>query len=97
MPRLELLTPRKTMIQQLDWKRPPTGMQMAVPKNRFPPGMTLNYDETPIPFEYLDGCTYATTGSHTVGGKSDRSEQFTTTLCSQRLSAADHPDLEGAL
>ena len=35
--------------------------------------MTLNYDETPIPFEHLDGRMYATKGSHTVGGKSDRS------------------------
>lgn len=54
-----------------NWKRPPPGM--AVLKNRFPPSMCLNYDETPIPFEYLDGSTYAAKGSHTVGGKSDRS------------------------
>jgi DDE superfamily endonuclease len=32
----------------------------------------LNFDETPIPFEYLDGRTYSVKGSHTVAGKSDR-------------------------
>ena len=33
----------------------------------------LNLDETPIPFEYLDGKTYAIKGSKTVSGKTDRS------------------------
>jgi len=33
----------------------------------------LNLDETPIPFEYLDGKTYAIKGSITVSGKTDRS------------------------
>ena len=33
----------------------------------------LNLDETPIPFEYLDGKTYDIKGSRTIGGKTDRS------------------------
>jgi len=33
----------------------------------------LNLDETPIPFEYLDGKTYDIKGSKTVGGKTDGS------------------------
>ena len=33
----------------------------------------LNLDETPIPFEYLDGRTYDLKGSKTISGKTDRS------------------------
>ncbi|KAF4510845.1 hypothetical protein G6O67_002704 [Ophiocordyceps sinensis] len=33
----------------------------------------LNLDETPIPFEYLDGYTYEERGTRTIAGKSDRS------------------------
>jgi len=33
----------------------------------------LNLDETPIPFEYLDGKTYDIKGSRTIGGKTDGS------------------------
>jgi hypothetical protein len=34
--------------------------------------MVLNLDETPIPFEFLDGCTYDNRGSKTVAGKTER-------------------------
>jgi SAP domain/DDE superfamily endonuclease len=40
---------------------------------RFPLHRILNVDETPIPFEYLDGYSYAIKGSKTVAAKSDRS------------------------
>ncbi|GKT54194.1 pogo transposable element with krab domain-like [Colletotrichum tofieldiae] len=40
---------------------------------RFPLDRIINFDETPIPFEYLDGSTWAVKGSRTVAGKSDRS------------------------
>ncbi|CCE34825.1 uncharacterized protein CPUR_08764 [Claviceps purpurea 20.1] len=40
---------------------------------RFPLSRIINFDETPIPFEYLDGVTYDTKGVHTVAGKTDRS------------------------
>jgi len=40
---------------------------------RFPRSRTINLDETPIPFEYLDGYTYNLRGEKTIGGKSDRS------------------------
>lgn len=45
------------------------------PYNKFlyPPSMVMNWDETPIPFEYLDGSTYSIKGSHTVAGHTDRS------------------------
>lgn len=39
---------------------------------RFPPEMVVNMDETPIPFEYLDGRTYTFKGEKTVNGKTDR-------------------------
>lgn len=39
---------------------------------RFPANMVLNMDETPIPFEYLDGKTYTFRGEKTVNGKTDR-------------------------
>jgi hypothetical protein len=43
------------------------------PKRRFHNNCILNVDETPIPFEYLDGSTYALEGDKTVSGKTDRS------------------------
>lgn len=39
----------------------------------FPRSRIINLDETPIPFEYLDGYTYDLKGEKTIGGKSDRS------------------------
>jgi hypothetical protein len=42
------------------------------PQNRFLPSMVLNLDETPIPFEFLDGCTYDIKGNKTVAGKTKR-------------------------
>lgn len=42
-------------------------------RNRFLESMILNYDETPILFEYLNGRIYAIKGNKTIGGKSDRS------------------------
>ena len=43
------------------------------PPRRFPKARILNMDETPIPFEYLDGYTYEIKGSKTVSGHTDRS------------------------
>lgn len=43
------------------------------PRRRFKKRRILNFDETPIPFEYLSGATWETKGSKTVAGKSDRS------------------------
>ena len=43
------------------------------PKRRFHNNCILNVDETPIPFEYLDGSTYALEGDKTVSGKTERS------------------------
>lgn len=43
------------------------------PQNRFDLSEIMNLDETPIPFEYLDGHTYDFCGAKTVSGKSDRS------------------------
>jgi hypothetical protein len=40
---------------------------------RFPLNRVLNMDETPIPFEYLDGYSYEVIGAKTVAAKSDRS------------------------
>ncbi|RPA97235.1 hypothetical protein L873DRAFT_1691456 [Choiromyces venosus 120613-1] len=40
---------------------------------RFRLSNILNLDETPIPFEYLDGKTYNVAGSKTVTGKTERS------------------------
>lgn len=46
---------------------------LAVPISRFPLSRILNMDETPIPFEYLDGRSYDFVGARTVSGKTDRS------------------------
>ncbi|KAM5380051.1 hypothetical protein ACJZ2D_003698 [Fusarium nematophilum] len=43
------------------------------PRRRFRTRRILNLDETPIPFEYLDGSTWETCGSKTVSAHSDRS------------------------
>ncbi|KAK7219082.1 hypothetical protein V2G26_007085 [Clonostachys chloroleuca] len=43
------------------------------PTRRFQRGCIINIDETPMPFEYLDGYTYEIKGSKTISGKSDRS------------------------
>jgi hypothetical protein len=43
------------------------------PTNRFRPRI-LNFDETPIPFEYIDSKTYNLSGSKTVTAKIDRSD-----------------------
>ncbi|KAM4062954.1 DDE superfamily endonuclease [Hirsutella rhossiliensis] len=43
------------------------------PTRRFGKHRILNLDETPIPFEYLDGYTYEQRGARTIDGKSDRS------------------------
>ncbi|KZL84411.1 pogo transposable element with krab domain-like [Colletotrichum incanum] len=40
---------------------------------RFPTHRIINFDETPIHFEYLDGSTWADKGARTVAGKTDRS------------------------
>ncbi|GKT51843.1 pogo transposable element with ZNF domain [Colletotrichum spaethianum] len=40
---------------------------------RFPTHRIINFVETPIPFEYLDGSTWADKGARTVAGKTDRS------------------------
>ena len=43
------------------------------PKRRFHNNYILNVDETPIPFEYLNGSTYALEGNKTISGKTNRS------------------------
>ncbi|RFU28389.1 hypothetical protein B7463_g7932, partial [Scytalidium lignicola] len=43
------------------------------PPRRFPKAKILNMDETPIPFEHLDGYSYDMTGARTVSGHTDRS------------------------
>ena len=43
------------------------------PVRRFEKKYTLNVDETPIPFEYLDGSTWDLRGAKTVAGRTDRS------------------------
>ncbi|KZL84919.1 pogo transposable element with krab domain-like [Colletotrichum incanum] len=52
---------------------------------RFPTHRSINFDETPIPFEYLDGLAWADKGARTVAGKTGRSgwrkRQPTLILC----------------
>jgi hypothetical protein len=43
------------------------------PKNRFQSSRILNFDETPIPFEYIDCKTYNLRGAKTITAKIDRS------------------------
>jgi hypothetical protein len=43
------------------------------PSNRFKPSRIINFDETPIPFEYIDKKTYNIQGAKTVTAKTDRS------------------------
>jgi hypothetical protein len=50
-----------------------THHELSSPPRRFIKPAILNLDETPIPFEYLDGYTYELKGSKTVAGKSARS------------------------
>lgn len=42
-------------------------------KRRFQKRLILNLDETPIPFEFLDGSTWETKGAKTVASHTDRS------------------------
>ena len=51
------------------------------PIRRFEKKYTLNVDETPIPFEYLDGSTWDLRGAKTMAGQTDRSG-----LIEQKLS-----------
>lgn len=51
----------------------PASLREVLKPNRFDLSAILNLDETPIPFEYLDGHTYDFRGARTVSGKSDRS------------------------
>jgi hypothetical protein len=46
---------------------------MDPPSNRFKPSRIMNFDETPIPFEYIDKRTYDLQGAKTVTAKTDRS------------------------
>ncbi|KAI1818864.1 hypothetical protein F4861DRAFT_544680, partial [Xylaria intraflava] len=41
--------------------------------NRFSPHLIINLDETPLPFEFLEGYTYDHKGSRSVQAKSARS------------------------
>ena len=41
--------------------------------SRYSPAVILNLDETPVPFEFLDGYTYDLKGATTISGKSLRS------------------------
>jgi hypothetical protein len=43
------------------------------PSNRFKTSYIINFDETPIPFEYIDQKTYNTKSMKTVTAKTDRS------------------------
>lgn len=51
----------------------PISNRVSSRPTRFPRFMILNFDETPIPFEYLDGYTYSLKGLRTISGKTDRS------------------------
>ncbi|KFA79687.1 hypothetical protein S40288_10060 [Stachybotrys chartarum IBT 40288] len=42
-------------------------------RRRFRKYVIINVDETPIPWEYLDGCTWDHKGAKSVSGKADRS------------------------
>ncbi|KAL6411770.1 hypothetical protein AUP68_04144 [Ilyonectria robusta] len=48
-------------------------MILNSPKRRFSKRLILNLDETPIPFEFLDGATWDIRGARTVAGHTDRS------------------------
>ena len=50
----------------------PSDMRILMEPSCFTPSTILNLDETPIPFEYLDGHTYEICGAKTVSGKTDR-------------------------
>jgi hypothetical protein len=39
---------------------------------RFPLNLIINLDETPLPFEFLNGYSYDFRGARTIAGKSDR-------------------------
>lgn len=52
---------------------PPPKLRHIMQPNRFHASCIMNMDETPIPFEYLDGHTYDIRGNKTIGGKSERS------------------------
>jgi hypothetical protein len=39
---------------------------------KFPLNSIMNLDETPLPFEFLSGCSYNFKGARTVAGRSDR-------------------------
>lgn len=60
-------------------------MILCSPERRFKKARILNLDETPIPFEYLDGVTWEVKGNKTVAGKSNYSRwnkrQVTLVLC----------------
>ncbi|KAI1097092.1 hypothetical protein F4804DRAFT_213537 [Jackrogersella minutella] len=51
----------------------PTNDESPSMTRRFPTWRILNLDETPIPFESLDGYTYEKIGARTVAVKTDRS------------------------
>jgi hypothetical protein len=40
---------------------------------RYPTRLIVNLDETPLPFEFLNGYTYEVQGKKTIAGKSERS------------------------
>ena len=48
-------------------------MSWAPIGSRYLPAVILNLDETPVPFEFLDGYTYDIKGVTTISGKSLRS------------------------
>jgi DDE superfamily endonuclease len=59
----------------------PTNAQLPIsptaipetPFNRFKPSRIMNFDETPIPFEYIDKKTYNIKGAKTITAKTDQS------------------------
>ena len=46
---------------------------LETPSNRFKPSRIMNFNETPIPFEYIDKKTYNIKGAKTVTAKTDHS------------------------
>jgi hypothetical protein len=40
---------------------------------RFPTRLIVNFDETPLPFEFLEGYTYDIRGTKTIAGKLEKS------------------------
>lgn len=59
----------RTFSEEYDEFQP---LLQEAPKNRYLPNMVINLDEIPIPFEFLNGCTYDLVGNKMIAGKTER-------------------------